>query len=60
MTKVFQLYKDDELIHEAENEFDLWQKLHRIQSQSVDWALKYGGYSIVEREEEKQDAPTGS
>lgn len=38
--------------HDTHNE--AFTQLHRIQGQSVDWAIKYGGYAITETEGTEQ------
>ena len=42
---VFELRKDGKLLFRG-SESECWNKLHKIQSGSVDHAIKYEGYTI--------------
>jgi len=43
---VFVLYHNGKAIFESPDENAVYQHLHKIQGQSIDYALKHGGYSI--------------
>jgi hypothetical protein len=47
---MFQLIKNNEVIYEAEEINSLYMKLHKVQGQSWNYALTYGGYKIVKKE----------
>ena len=46
MTLKVGIYKDGKLQAKATNENKALMKIHRLQGQSVSYALKYGGWSI--------------
>jgi len=51
---LYDLRHDGKLIMRG-TEAECYGKLHRIQSQSVDWALKYEGYTINPMNEDWRD-----
>lgn len=46
---IYQLKRDGELKHEG-TENECFIKLQRLQSQSADWAMKYEGWTVTEKE----------
>lgn len=50
--KIFYLYKNGERVYRGKTYNDCLVWLHATQSQSWDYAFKYGGYSIKEEEEQ--------
>lgn len=52
---MYQLWKNDKLLCESENENTCWYHLQSIQSQSADWACKYEGYKVIKKGEENNE-----
>lgn len=51
---LFELRRDGRLIFQG-SEADCHRKLHQVQSQSADWAMKYEGYTINSVDEDWRD-----
>ncbi len=52
---VCELRKDGKLFFVG-TEYECWADLHKRQSQSVDWAMKYEGWTITTKNEDWRDS----